>query len=105
MQPQGAQVPQYFYTQKSAWQLMLLLMLPGDNSENCGVLSMDTCQGEHQASAQHGLQVHCGEEHRSVAGTLNQDLLGLQVKVSKAEEFMLRYELCMQYALSSAATC
>lgn len=44
-----------------------------------------------------GFRVHCGEGRPSVADVLNQDLLGLQVQVSKAEVFMLRYEICMQH--------
>lgn len=84
---------------------MLLLMLPGDNSETGGGLRTDTCQGKRQASAQHGLQVHCGEGHPSVADSLNQDLLGLQVQVSKTEVWA-PYAVCLAWrtALSSAAT-
>lgn len=44
-----------------------------------------------------GFQVHCGEGHPLVADALNQDLLGLQVHVSKDEVFMLKYEICMQH--------
>lgn len=37
-----------------------------------------------------GLQGHCEEGHPSAAVAFNQDLLGLQIKVSKAELFALR---------------
>jgi len=51
----------FFTPKRGRWQLMSLMMLPGNNSEPGGGFGTDTCRGERQAGAQLGFGCAVGK--------------------------------------------